>query len=187
MLKTKCGVCNQEVEYKSEHESSINAANEEQQALDTWLSAHARCREAVLGEPVGEAHDPGAPHLIRGEFQSDKYPTTPRGKVPLSCKDPTAQDLLWEYAQRRRAVDAEFAADLEQALRNAAFEPPGAPRSALLVRLCQLFAEGGAETWMRSPQHVLGGRSPDDCIRSGEVDKVLDVLDQLELQALEHE
>jgi hypothetical protein len=57
------------------------------------------------------------PHIINGEFQSDKYPTCPRGKVPLSVKDPTAQDLLWAYAQRRRAVDAEFAADLETCLR----------------------------------------------------------------------
>lgn len=56
-------------------------------------------------------------HLIDGEFQSDKYPTTPRGKVPLSVKDKAAQDLLWEYAQRRRAVDAEFSEDLETALR----------------------------------------------------------------------
>lgn len=63
-------------------------------------------------------------HLIAGEFQSDKYPTTPRGKVPLSVKDPTAQDLLWEYAQRRRVVDAEFSADLEMALVAAGFEPP---------------------------------------------------------------
>lgn len=55
-------------------------------------------------------------HLIDGKFQSDKYPTCPRGKVPLSTKDVTAQDLLWEYAQRRRAVDAEFADDLERAL-----------------------------------------------------------------------
>lgn len=55
-------------------------------------------------------------HIIDGEFQSDKYPTCPRGKVPLSIKDPTAQDLLWEYAQRRRAVDAEFSDDLEAAL-----------------------------------------------------------------------
>jgi len=62
-------------------------------------------------------------HLINGEFQSDKYPTTPRGKVPLSVKDPTAQDLLWEYAQRRRSVDAEFSADLELALINAGYEP----------------------------------------------------------------
>jgi len=63
-------------------------------------------------------------HLIDNEFQSDKYPTTPRGKVPLSVKDPMAQDLLWTYAQRRRAVDAEFSADLEEALRLAGYAPP---------------------------------------------------------------
>ena len=62
-------------------------------------------------------------HLIDGEFQSDKYPTTPRGKVPLSVRDPTAQDLLWEYARRRRAVDAEFSDDLEAALRAAGSSP----------------------------------------------------------------
>lgn len=62
-------------------------------------------------------------HLIDGEFQSDKYPTTPRGKVPLSVKDPMAQDLLWEYAQRRRAVDAEFSDDLEAALKLAGYVP----------------------------------------------------------------
>ncbi len=62
-------------------------------------------------------------HLIDGEFQSDKYPTCPRGKVPLSVKDPTAQDLLWEYAQRRRKVDAEFSADLETSLRTAGYVP----------------------------------------------------------------
>lgn len=63
-------------------------------------------------------------HLINGEFQSDKYPSTPRGKVPLSVKDASAQDLLWEYAQRRRAVDAEFSDDLEQALLLAGYTPP---------------------------------------------------------------
>lgn len=63
-------------------------------------------------------------HLIDGEFQSDKYPTCPRGKVPLSVKDPTAQDLLWAYAQRRRAVDAEFSDDLEAALKLAGYVPP---------------------------------------------------------------
>jgi len=69
-------------------------------------------------------------HLIEGEFQSDKFPTTPRGKVPLSVKDLAAQDLLWEYAQRRRAgshgskeVDREFADDLEQALRLKGYDP----------------------------------------------------------------
>lgn len=62
-------------------------------------------------------------HLIDGEFQSDKYPMCPRGKVPLSCKDKTAQDLLWQYAQRRRVVDAEFADDLETALKLAGYAP----------------------------------------------------------------
>ena len=58
-----------------------------------------------------------------GLFQSDKYPTCPAGKVPLSVKDPTAQDLLWEYAQRRRKVDSEFSDDLESALRAAGYVP----------------------------------------------------------------
>jgi hypothetical protein len=67
-------------------------------------------------------------HIVNGQFQSDKYPTCPPGKVLLSVKDATAQDLLWEYAQRRRVVDAEFAADLESALRAAGYMPvcPGA-------------------------------------------------------------
>ena len=62
-------------------------------------------------------------HLKDGKFQSDKYPTCPPGKVPLSVKDPTAQDLLWVYAQRRRTVDAEFSDDLETALRAAGYSP----------------------------------------------------------------
>jgi|HubBroStandDraft_2_1064218.scaffolds.fasta_scaffold00990_28 hypothetical protein len=63
-------------------------------------------------------------HLIGGKFQSDKYPTTPLGKVPLSTKDPTAQLLLWAYAQVRRAVDGEFADDLEIALLLDGYVPP---------------------------------------------------------------
>jgi len=62
-------------------------------------------------------------HIVNGEFQSDKYPTCPRGKVPLSVKDPTAQDLLWTYAQRRRVIDAEFSDDLEAALLAAGYRP----------------------------------------------------------------
>lgn len=85
-------------------------------------------------------------HLIDGEFQSDKYPTCPRGKVPLSCKDPTAQDLLWEYAQRRRAVDAEFASDVEAALRNAGYQPrPPAPISEKLKPFESAGLKGAAE------------------------------------------
>ena len=67
-------------------------------------------------------------HLVEVDgvitFQSDKYPGCPAGKVPLSVKDKTAQDLLWEYAQRRRKVDAEFADDLETVLRGHGYEPP---------------------------------------------------------------
>lgn len=63
------------------------------------------------------------PHIVDGEFQSDKYPSCPRGKVPLSVKDESAQDLLWEYAQRRRSVDSEFAEDLEWALLGSGYAP----------------------------------------------------------------
>jgi hypothetical protein len=63
-------------------------------------------------------------HLIDGEFQSDKYPTTPRGKVPLSVKDKSAQDLLWEYSKRHLSVDAEFSTDLQVALQLAGFRAP---------------------------------------------------------------
>lgn len=59
-----------------------------------------------------------------GKFQSDKYPTCPAGKVPLSVEDPTAQPLLWKYAQIRRGVDEEFADDLETALKNAGYVSP---------------------------------------------------------------
>lgn len=61
----------------------------------------------------------------KGEFQSDKYPTCPAGKVPLSVKDKSAQDLLWSYAQRRRSVDAEFSDDLEAALLGSGHVPRG--------------------------------------------------------------
>jgi hypothetical protein len=85
-------------------------------------------------------HDEGHPHLIAGEFQSDKYPTCPRGKVPLSCKDPTAQDLLWQYAQRRRSVDAEFAADLELALKLQGYQPPPPAPNAVGTTTPELHA-----------------------------------------------
>lgn len=69
-------------------------------------------------------------HLIDGKFQSDKYPTCPAGKVPLSTSDPSAQDLLWSYAQRRRAIDSEFSDDLEKALLLDGFTPPDSRRNA---------------------------------------------------------
>lgn len=78
-------------------------------------------------------HDEGRPHIVAGEFQSDKYPATPRGKVPLSVKDKTAQDLLWEYAQRRRPIDAEFASDLEFALTSEGYSPAPHPDAELQI------------------------------------------------------
>jgi hypothetical protein len=86
----------------------------------------------------------GGSHVIDGEFQSDKYPTTPRGKVPLSVKDPTAQDLLWQYAQRRRGVDAEFAADLEACLRAAGYTPPAPHNPTEAQRLIAEAREAAA-------------------------------------------
>lgn len=99
---------------------------------------------AVPVEPPRER-----PHLINGEFQSDKYPTTPRGKVPLSVRDTTAQDLLWQYAQRRRSVDAEFAEDLETALQTAGYEPPREAELTLLPwdEEDQRLAMDGHQEW----------------------------------------
>lgn len=88
-------------------------------------------------------------HLIDGEFQSDKYPSTPRGKVPLSVEDKTAQDLLWEYAQRRRAVDGEFADDLEAALEAKGFD------RAIAYRPRQSGMEQQHERWIRDILNFL--------------------------------
>jgi hypothetical protein len=105
----------------AEIETKLKAAEYDHAFHDDVIDMHglALRGDTISSEPTDAEH----PHLINGEFQSDKYPTTPRGKVPLSVKDPSAQDLLWEYAQRHHAVDAEFAADLEIALKNAGYVP----------------------------------------------------------------
>lgn len=94
--------------------------------------------------PEKTKHDDGHPHLIDGEFQSDKYPTCPRGKVPLSTKDKTAQPLLWAYAQIRRSVDAEFATDLELALKKHGYEPKP-DKIAVLTKTIDDMAVGHAQ------------------------------------------
>lgn len=106
-------------------------------------------------------------HIVDGEFQSDKYPTTPRGKVPLSCKDKTAQDLLWEYAQRRRAVDAEFSNDLETVLKTADYDP----KETLLLKLSK------REVWALMA-------AVDIAMRSGKLLEVLNTTDD-DLQLIE--
>ena len=50
------------------------------------------------------------------EIQSDKYPTTPAGLVPLKTTDPDARDLLWIYAKRHEEKDPDFSADILQQL-----------------------------------------------------------------------
>lgn len=48
-----------------------------------------------------------------GQFQSDKYPTTPPDVVPLKITDPFARDLLYKYADRLRIKGvSSFASDL---------------------------------------------------------------------------
>jgi hypothetical protein len=85
-------------------------------------------------------------HLINGQFQSDKYPTCPPGKVPLSVEDKSAQDLLWEYAQRRREIDAEFSADLEAALLTAGFDLRPSARGTIIEHAALLRR---LETWAK--------------------------------------
>ena len=62
-------------------------------------------------------------HIIDGQFQSDKYPNCPRGLVPFKVTDRMAQDLLWEYANRRRSIDETFAANLRRLLLDAGYKP----------------------------------------------------------------
>ena len=60
---------------------------------------------------------PGREHYtINNEFLSDKFDWSEPGFLPLKISDEMAQDLSWEYAQRRRKVDPEFSRDLEDAL-----------------------------------------------------------------------
>ena len=66
-------------------------------------------------------------HIVDGNFQNDKYDWRKPGFVPLKLTDRMAQYLLWGYAQRRRKVDAEFADDLEAALKASGYQHhPGA-------------------------------------------------------------
>lgn len=69
----------------------------------------------------------------QGRFQSDKYPTCPADKVPLSVNDKDAQPFLWAYAELHRARDAEFANDLQARLRAVGFEPRVAMREVVSV------------------------------------------------------
>lgn len=112
-------------------------------------------------------------HLIDGQFQSDKYPTTPRGKVPLSVKDASAQDLLWEYAQRRRAIDPEFSADLETALLAAGFTPPPGGAGDAAIEVDFIPVEGGVRLELRPPYYHHPPRVHSALLLAGDTDPSL--------------
>lgn len=119
-------------------------------------------------------------HLIDGEFQSDKYPMTPRGKVPLSVKDKAAQPLLWQYADDHRPIDAEFSDDLQEALRLAGYEPKGPPEddtvSLVIARRIVANKEGSIArqpSWRAIRQVarallLLAGQPADDLVAAAE-------------------
>lgn len=78
---------------------------------------------------VASVADHTGPHLVEGEFQSDKYPTCPRGHVPLSVKDPTAQPLLWLFAEAcEREGHPSFADALHKALLQAGYRSAAVER-----------------------------------------------------------
>lgn len=91
-----------------------------------------------------------------GKFQSDKYPTCPADKVPLSVNDKSAQDLLWEYAARRQSVDAEFADDLRYRLWVVGYRPDHAPYSTWTPEAMRAAAR--AEPDGRLPYTAMTGR-----------------------------
>lgn len=76
-----------------------------------------------------------------GKFQSDKYPTCPADKVPLSVNDPDAQPLLWIYAELHRKRDNELSDDLQARLRAVGFDPRGVLKIAIDT-LRRLFVRG---------------------------------------------
>lgn len=132
-----------------------------------------KCGKAAIEHPP---YLKRRPHIVDGQFQSDKYPACPPGKVPLSVKDPTAQDLLWEYAQRRRLVDLEFADDLEFALRETGYEGWAALDRVSLSAVERKYVELGRELREVREQldearrnEVLRAQERDEAIASGKV------------------
>jgi len=80
------------------------------------------------------------PHLTqRGVFR-DKYDWCKKGFLALKFTDPMAQDLIDEYAYRRREIDIEFTEDVFTALHNVGYhdEPIGNPVMNFLKRLRHL-------------------------------------------------
>jgi len=56
------------------------------------------------------------PHIVKGKFQSNKYPWCKPGFVPLKLTDPMARYVLRVYANFRRVKDPQFSVDLVWAI-----------------------------------------------------------------------
>ena len=102
------------------------------EALDTHLTDANVCHEDVALEIIGDLTDAGhLPHreplaegrehlTASGRLQSDRYPSVPAGKIPLSDRDPQALAPLLLYAALHRAAgkhgDTQFNGDVVDAL-----------------------------------------------------------------------
>ncbi len=49
----------------------------------------------------------------------------------------------------------------------------------LVERVTELFGAGYAHRWIEEPQKLLGGESPQKLIKSGHIDEVFRLLDQI--------
>jgi len=140
------------------------------QAGDTWLSPNRHITEWEVVWSEETARDLGPRYIVHrrkrepesehinadGKFQSDKYPTCPAGKVPLSTGDPMAQDLLREYARRRESVDKKFSEDLLVCLERDGYEPDLQRPEVMKAVYDSLYWTGGKSkvadvpvTWVR--------------------------------------
>src|SRR5271170_2010311 len=160
--------------------------------IDTRQSSHRQHRVGMSRSNVSTDHLThvysetkkrkimGAHINDKGQWQSDKYPTCPPDKVPLSVSDKSAQDLLWEYAQRRRKVDSEFSDDLESRLKALGFEPKGA---LSLTTELQAMRERlrSHETWCEA---VGAQKYLVDALRDMETDR--DALRKLVIEIAQH-
>lgn len=63
-------------------------------------------------------------HIVKGEFQSDKFPWCKPGFFPMKFTDKKSQPLLWKYAEiMDECGEGECSLDMKEMLRKAGYEP----------------------------------------------------------------
>jgi hypothetical protein len=93
-LTTYCGSCDDDGWHAAAKQNALAQSPdcEPQEGASRDVAPSTPAEHAPEEEhPLEKTAEMMGAHLIDGEFQSDKYPTTPRDKVPLSVKDVTAQ------------------------------------------------------------------------------------------------